>query len=61
MCINEECFFLLILNFVYLEYYNRHKDDILLQFYLTLKRILEDNQMHMMCELVFYEGKPSFS
>lgn len=37
------------------EYYTRHKNDILLQFYLTLKQILEHENMDSMCELVYYE------
>ncbi|XP_050311350.1 stimulator of interferon genes protein isoform X2 [Anthonomus grandis grandis] len=37
------------------EFYNRHINDILLQFYLTLEEILERTNMSSMCELVFYE------
>lgn len=37
------------------EFYNRHRNDILLQFYLTLRQILQHNKMDRMCELVFYE------
>ncbi|CAG9774105.1 unnamed protein product [Ceutorhynchus assimilis] len=44
-------------NTAHTDYYNRHKNDILLQFYLTLKQILERNKMDSMCELVFYEDR----
>ncbi|XP_060521256.1 stimulator of interferon genes protein-like [Cylas formicarius] len=45
------------------EYYKRHKNDILLQFYLTVKEILETTRFDSMCELVYFEdmdsdGKP---
>ncbi|XP_066254060.1 stimulator of interferon genes protein homolog [Euwallacea similis] len=37
------------------DYYHRQKNEILFQFYFTLRRILERNGMDAMCELVFYE------
>ncbi|XP_030754304.1 stimulator of interferon genes protein [Sitophilus oryzae] len=38
-------------------YYTRHKNDILLQFYLTLSKILEFTEMDKKCELVYYDDK----
>lgn len=46
-------------NTAHTEYYTRYKNDILLQFYLTLKQILEHEHMDDMCELVFYEDMDS--
>ncbi|XP_066140507.1 stimulator of interferon genes protein [Euwallacea fornicatus] len=37
------------------DYYDRQKNEILFQFYYTLRRILERNGMDAICELVFYE------
>ncbi|XP_048519783.1 stimulator of interferon genes protein homolog isoform X2 [Dendroctonus ponderosae] len=37
------------------EFYKQHKNDILLQFYVTLKAILKMNKVDAMCELVYYE------
>ncbi|KAL1494061.1 hypothetical protein ABEB36_009719 [Hypothenemus hampei] len=37
------------------EFYNRFKNDILLQFYLTLKQILKTTKCDSMCELIYYE------
>lgn len=41
----------------FLEYYNKHKNDIVLQFYLTLKKVLEKDRLNEFCELIYYEGK----
>lgn len=37
-------------------YYKKHKNEITLQFFLTLQKILEDTKCHEICELVFFEG-----
>ncbi|CAH1259781.1 unnamed protein product [Diabrotica balteata] len=37
------------------EYYNKHKKDIILQFYLTLKQVLEQKGLNQFCELIYYE------
>nr|CAI5869092.1 unnamed protein product [Callosobruchus analis] len=38
-------------------YYERFQSDIILQFYLTLKAVLEKNHLNESCELIYYEGK----
>lgn len=43
------------------EYYNQHKNDIILQFYLTLKQILETTGLNDFCELIYYEDFPQNS
>lgn len=42
-------------------YYRKHKNEICLQFYLTLKRVLKDSKFDECCELIFFEGKTFFS
>ncbi|XP_023014412.2 transmembrane protein sting [Leptinotarsa decemlineata] len=36
-------------------YYEKHKNDIILQFYLTLKKVLERTGLNEFCELIYYE------
>ncbi|KAJ8916821.1 hypothetical protein NQ315_005828 [Exocentrus adspersus] len=40
------------------DYYNKHKNDIILQFYLTLKNVLEKTGLSEFCELIYYEDYP---
>ncbi|XP_018576991.1 stimulator of interferon genes protein [Anoplophora glabripennis] len=40
------------------EYYDKHKNDIILQFYLTLKQILKRTGLDEFCELIYYEDYP---
>ncbi|XP_050499273.1 stimulator of interferon genes protein homolog isoform X2 [Diabrotica virgifera virgifera] len=37
------------------ENFHKHKKDIILQFYLTLKRVLEQKGLNQFCELIYYE------
>lgn len=46
----------MLINFIS-EYYRKCKNDISLQFFLTLKKILKDNRYDDYCELIFFEGK----
>ncbi|KAJ8975245.1 hypothetical protein NQ317_007365 [Molorchus minor] len=36
-------------------YYEKHKNDIILQFYITLKKVLERTGLNQFCELIYYE------
>lgn len=40
---------------IHSEYYNKHKKDIILQFYLTLGKVLEEKGLSDACELIYYE------
>ncbi|KAG5875749.1 hypothetical protein JTB14_002051 [Gonioctena quinquepunctata] len=37
------------------DFYNKHKKEIILQFYLTLKKVLEGTGMNEFCELIYFE------
>ncbi|XP_057665058.1 stimulator of interferon genes protein homolog isoform X2 [Diorhabda carinulata] len=40
---------------IHSEYYNKHKKDIILQFYLTLGKVLKEKGLSEACELIYYE------
>jgi hypothetical protein len=42
----------------FLEYYKKHKNEIVLHFYLTLQKVLKEHENCTdFCELIFYDGK----
>lgn len=42
----------------FLEYYQKHKNEIVLHFYLTLQKVLKEHENCTdFCELIFYDGK----